>query len=113
MTLMLYTPDPGEPVIRYDVVPLSTRLALKLAAEAFGVRSSQIAGQRRSSHLYRARAAVMWCARQTGLSYPIIARALGNRDHTTIMHGVQRAEGWRQSDPSFRAVTDDILKRIA
>jgi chromosomal replication initiation ATPase DnaA len=38
----------------------------------------------------------MWRARlELGMSYKLIGRVLGGRDHTTIMYGVRRYEEYR------------------
>jgi chromosomal replication initiation ATPase DnaA len=39
----------------------------------------------------------------------VIGRALGNRDHTTVLNGLKRAEEWRESDRDFREITDGLI----
>ena len=56
-----------------------------------GIPAKQIRGRCRKAHIVRARQIVMYEARQLGLSYPQIARAMG-KDHTTIIHGVRAEE---------------------
>ncbi len=47
-----------------------------------------IRADHRQKELVFIRQAIMyWAARLTGMSYPAIARKMGGRDHTTIMHG--------------------------
>jgi hypothetical protein len=55
----------------------------------------------------------MYALRQAGLSYPAIARELGGRDHTTVMHGVAKIEAFmermstlRPGDPMRLAIID-------
>lgn len=54
----------------------------------FKVTPSELKSQRRHKDISFARHFLMyWTARLTSLSLPQIGRMLGNRDHTTILHG--------------------------
>ena len=48
------------------------------------------------------------CRRVTGQSYPAIARAF-NRDHTTIMHGIQRAENHPRLRPMVERIEAELI----
>lgn len=86
---------------------------IERAASAYCVRPTDVRSARRNTAAVRARWAVAWAAfRGTGYSYPRIARELGGRDHTTIMHGVKRADELRAQDPVFRALTDELLTTL-
>jgi chromosomal replication initiator protein len=62
--------------------------------EKRGVSKNAIISARRNVDLVLARQEVMWRAREeTTLSLPQIGRALGNRDHTTVLHGMRRYQG--------------------
>jgi hypothetical protein len=39
-------------------------------------------------------------SRAYGFSTPVIGRALGNRDHSTVLSGIKRAEELREDDPT-------------
>lgn len=87
---------------------------ISTVCSAFFLSEQEIKGPRREQRLCRARFAVMWVARQGfGLSLPVIGRALGNRDHTTVISGLASAERLRDRDEEFRAVTDRLLALIA
>jgi chromosomal replication initiation ATPase DnaA len=75
-----------------------------------GVTAPMILGDLRERKTSRARFAVYWVARRAlGRSLPQIGAALNSRDHTTILHGLGRAEVMRDSDPAFRLLTDRLL----
>lgn len=57
-----------------------------------GVSVADIIGPRRFGGMVRARQLVMHRAKQEGFSLTQIGRALGGRDHTTVMHGQQRVQ---------------------
>lgn len=74
-----------------------------------GVTVRDLMSDRRKQPLAEARQMAMWLARElTPLSLPQIGRALGDRDHTTIMHGIERIEQRRQADAAFAARLDDL-----
>lgn len=84
-------------------------LCIELAATAFKVPVDQILSKSRHRHRVEARHAAMWLAdRVTGKSYPVIGRAFG-RDHSSVIHGVKRANEMRASDKAFADLTTGLL----
>jgi len=66
------------------------RAILREVAEKHGCAIDQITGPRRSKGVSRARQEAMYRMRmETPLSYPAIGARLGDRDHTTVIHGVK------------------------
>lgn len=62
--------------------------------EFYGIKMTQLKGIKRDAKLVRARQACMYVLKkETGLTYAEIGNLLGGRDHTTIMHGVEKIEG--------------------
>jgi chromosomal replication initiator protein len=77
-----------------------------------GVAVSELDGYRRSSA--RTRQLAMWAMyRMTNASYPQIGRAMGGRDHTTIMHGVARVAALIQVDAALAADADAVVAAFA
>jgi len=72
---------------------LATR-AKKIAARVSlqtGFTIAELCSTQRFRELVQARQYVYWlCKKETALSLPQIGRALGGRDHTTILHGVNK-----------------------
>ena len=77
-------------------------------AEGFGVTPADLVGPGRTAPIARARFAAMRALKLRGLSYPRIGSLLGNRDHTTIMHGVARARAIYAIDPDFAWLCDRL-----
>ena len=50
------------------------------------------------------------CKQLTSRSLPEIGRRFGGRDHTTVMHGVRRIEGLKQTDGQI-AEDIEMLRR--
>ena len=65
----------------------------KTVAERFGFSVEEIIGKSRRRPLVTARQVAMYVVRElTDLSYPAIAREFGGRDHTTVIHAVEKIE---------------------
>lgn len=57
--------------------------------KALKVTRKQIISEGRATHIVFARQAIYyWSRRLSALSYPQIGKEVGNRDHTTVLHGV-------------------------
>ncbi|RAI33687.1 hypothetical protein CH338_22170, partial [Rhodoplanes elegans] len=81
---------------------VSIRMILRAVGYAFGIPSSKIRSLRRTGDLCQPRHAVCLLAREmTTLTFPAIGRLLGDRDHTSIMHGADKGQALRDSDPDF------------
>ena len=60
---------------------------MPIVARMFGVTVPEIKGGGRNRHLIGARSVITMVLREhKGLSYPIIGKIQGGKDHTTIMH---------------------------
>ncbi len=71
------------------------------ACAVFGFSRADLTGNARFAGLVRARWAVMLAMHRRGYSTPRIGRALGGRDHTTVMHGLLRGKLIEASNPEF------------
>ena len=66
---------------------------LEQTSELFGFEIDEIIGQSRRRPLVTARQISMYVFRQlTDMSYPAIAREFGGRDHTTVIHAVEKID---------------------
>jgi hypothetical protein len=73
-------------------------------ASVYGLHPETLVGRNRHKGIARARHVACWMAKRlTTASYPEIGRALGNRDHTTIMSSVEVIEVERFQDPRLQA----------
>lgn len=74
--------------------------------EHYNIRISDLVGPRRVRILVRPRQVAMYLSKQlTSRSLPEIGRQFGNRDHTTVIHGVKRIEELKVHDSQ---ITEDI-----
>lgn len=86
----------GEPKETYAPRPITTVWSIMDETIArYGISRALLISQRRQRALVLARHEAMYrCVHETAASYPEIARAFGDRDHTTIIHA-ERAHAKR------------------
>ena len=66
---------------------------LQTVAARYGVRVSELKSSRKTRDVTRPRQVAMFLARQlTGQSYPEIGKALGGKDHSTVVKGVKKVQ---------------------
>ncbi len=71
--------------------PITVSMILDATVEQFGFSVDELIGKSRRRPLVIARQMAMYVTRQlTDLSFPLIAREFGGRDHTTVMHACDK-----------------------
>jgi chromosomal replication initiator protein len=85
----------------------------KLVAARYGITGCDLLSRRRHRSLARPRQVAMWLCRQTTpCSLPEIGAAFGGRDHTTVMHAIERVEALLPFDPRFATPVWELLAEI-
>lgn len=91
--------DQLRDLLRVQIRHVSLDDIQQVVAEFCNIRLADLVGPRRTKELAEARQTAMWLAKQmTTKSYPDIGRAFGGRDHTTVMHAVDKIEKARKDD---------------
>lgn len=85
---------------------------LATAGAVFGLSADELSGPDRSRHTVHARQVAAYLLRKGGLSFPAIGRALGGRDHTTVMHAVTRLCARMAESPALRATVEELADRV-
>ena len=86
---------------------------ISTVAEHFDLSPADIMGSKRFSKIVHPRQIAMYlCREMTDVSLIVIGKCMGNRDHTTIMHGIEKIEK-ELSDINNNNTTEeiDILKK--
>ena len=104
-------------VLKDMVREVSSRLTLdgiqRRVADYFQVDIGDIRGARRHrSVLYPRQVAMFLCRRLTEASLPEIGRAFGGRDHTTVMHAVEKIEHEIAQDAHKKQTIDQINQLV-
>lgn len=80
-----------------------SRALILSAANHFGIPEDQLVGPRRWKHLVRIRAGIAYVLHyRDNISFPQIGKRLGNRDHSTMIHGVRQVERWMTEHPGLK-----------
>ena len=80
----------------------------------YSVKSTQIRGERRNSFLVRPRHMCMYLLKQeTRLTYIEIGNLLGGRDHTTVMHGVDKVRLLLETQERVREEIEYLKKKLS
>ena len=87
---------------------------ISLVADRCGVSRLDLESDRLARAVSRPRQLVYWLARHaTTKSLPEIGRALGGRDHTTVMHGVHMMDALRSKSDHWRELSDRCLAELS
>ena len=81
----------GEFIADRQPRPITVDIILDATKEQFGFSIDELRSKSRRRPLVIARQMAMYVTRQlTDLSFPMIAREFGGRDHTTVMHACDK-----------------------
>ena len=105
----------GVKRMRFEIEPvISVREIVRIVAGYYGVAVNDLQSQCRTRPLVDARHVAIYLAREmTPKSFPLIAAALGGRDHTTAMHGYRRMCRILATDEKLRDDIAAIKQRLA
>ena len=107
----------AQEVLRALVREVRSRITLddiqRRVAAYFQVEVSEIKGARRQrSILYPRQIAMFLCRRLTEASLPEIGRAFGGRDHTTVLHAVDKIAHEITQDPRKKQTVDHLNQLV-
>jgi chromosomal replication initiator protein len=89
---------------------ITPKVILEATADTFGFSVEDLCGTSRRRPLVQARQIGMYVFREvTDFSYPAIAREFGGRDHTTVIHAVEKVAGLMKER---RQVYDQVTELI-
>ena len=93
-----------------EITPL---LIINMVAEHCGVKPEDITSKKRNSEFVLPRQIVMYlCRTLTDASYVNIGKLLGKKDHTTIIHGVNKITSEMEVNEELKNKVDIIIKKI-
>ena len=92
---------------------ITPELIIEVVAEHFGVSPEDITSKKRNSEFVQPRQVVMYlCRKLTDTSYVNIGKLLGKKDHTTIIHGVNKIEDELKNNDELAGKVETIKKKI-
>jgi chromosomal replication initiator protein len=103
----------GDPAAAKPKRRVTVEEALAGVASYFGIKPTAIKGPKRDRPLARPRQVFMYlCKVEMGLTYSDIGGALGGRDHTTIMHGVETITKELSTNQQMRDAVAGIKQQL-
>jgi chromosomal replication initiator protein len=89
---------------------------VEAVARHYEVQEKDLKGRQRTRDIVVPRQVAMYLLREeTDISLEEIGRAIGGRDHTTVMHGIKKIEAMVDNDVQLRAalmaIREDLLTR--
>lgn len=99
-----------NPDMHREITP---QLIIEIVAEHFQKTPQQLISKSRSSDIVRPRQIAMYlCKNMTGASLAGIGEILGGRDHSTIIHGIEKIEAEYQNSTTTQNLIETIRKKI-
>ena len=99
-----------SPDIPLEVTP---QLVVEVVAEHFGITMDQITSKSRSNDVAKPRQIAMYlCKNMTDASLETIGKAVGGRDHSTVVHGIKKVGDDISTDTSVERLVGTIRKKI-
>ena len=87
---------------------------ISVVADHFNLTPADLTGNKRSSKIVVPRQMVMYLCREfTSTSLKSIGKILGGRDHTTVMHGIEKIEHEIPIDSNISNTIDVLRKKIS
>lgn len=91
---------------------ITPSLIIEVVAEHFGISPEDIASRKRTAELVQPRQIVMYLCRQlTESSLQNIAKTIGKKDHTTVLHGIEKITEKMENDEELKNKVDIIRKK--
>ena len=92
---------------------ITPSLIIEVVAEHFGISPEDIASRKRTAELVQPRQIVMYLCRQlTESSLQNIAKTIGKKDHTTVLHGIEKITEKMENDEELKNKVDKKKKKI-
>lgn len=108
----------AEQVLKDIISPDEKRIItpeyiINTVCEHFDVSLEDIKSNKRSSKIVHPRQIAMYlCRDMTDTALKMIGKYMGNRDHTTVKHGIEKIEKELQTSPSTQNTIDILKKKI-
>ncbi len=112
------TLDNVEEALKDIISPNATKqvtpkLIIDVVAEHFGISSEDIVSKRRNSEFVQPRQICMYLCRQlTTESLQSIGKSLGKKDHTTVIHGIEKISEEIVHNEELKSRIETIKKKI-
>ena len=92
---------------------ITPKAIVEQVSRYFNVSKEDIYSEKRPAHILLARQIAMYITREmTGLSLQLIGDELGGKNHSTVLHAINKIEGMVDSDPKFAQKISELMENI-
>ena len=92
---------------------ITSGLIVEVVAEHFGITPEDIMSKRRNTEYVLPRQICMYlCRKYTDDSLQIIGKAVGKKDHTTVIHGIEKITEDIEKNDELKGKIDIIIKKL-
>ena len=92
---------------------IDTNHIIESVSRYFDIRMEEILSQKRNRNISYPRQIAMYLCRDImGLSLPKIGEEFGGRDHTTVIHAIQKIEEDIQLNPEIKRTVEELKRNI-
>ena len=92
---------------------ITPNLIMEIVSEHYNITVNDIISKKKNKEIAHPRQICMYlCRRYTDVSLQNIGRIMGNRDHTTIMHGADKINTLMEQDEGLKASMNIIIKKL-
>ena len=95
------------------VKQITPQLIIDIVAEHFGITAEDLISKRRNSEFVQPRQICMYlCRKMTSESLQSIGKSLGKKDHTTVIHGIDKVADEIETNEELKNKIEIIKKKI-
>ena len=112
------TVELAEQVLKDIISPdqqkiITPEYIISMEAEHYDITIDEIKGNKRNSKIVIPRQIAMYlCREMIDIPLKSVGKCLGNRDHTTIMHGCEKIEHELQTSDTMKNTIEVLMKKI-
>jgi chromosomal replication initiator protein len=105
--------DALRDLLKAQARPISIDLIQEAVTSRFNLKLSDMKARKRTDAVAYPRQIAMYLSRElTPASLPEIGNAFGGRDHTTVIHAINKIEQKMKQDPDLAATIESLIQQV-
>jgi len=94
--------------------PITIENIIKMISQKFDVKVTDILSEKRDKEISKSRQIAMYLSRElTGLSFPVIGKHFGGKNHTTVLQACKKTKEWMDIDPEINQTITTMLRDLS
>lgn len=101
-------------VLNVEENPITIDAIIKFICAKFDVKISDVISDKRDKEISKTRQIAMFVSRElTGLSFPVIGKHFGGKNHTSVLQACKKTKEWLDSDPEINQTITSIIRDLS